>query len=158
MSKNEYTRPAMPHDNSMHLVVTLTDSLAQLPSKGSIGAAGYDLFSLETRTLAGRGGRGMFSTGLSFTVPLGTYGRIAPRSGLAVKAGIDVLAGVIDRDYTDTVRVVLINHGDEDHEVHVGDRIAQLILERIVEDAHVVEVQSLDTTIRGKGGFGSTGR
>ena len=89
---------------------------------------------------------------------VGTYGRIAPRSGLAVKNGISTGAGVVDRDYTGEVKVVLFNHSENDFEVKVGDRVAQLILEKIVEDAEVVVVESLEESARGAGGFGSTGK
>lgn len=139
------------------MFVRFNDPRAVAPSKGSVGAAGYDLYSVNECELPARGGRAMLSTGLSLTVPAGTYGRIAPRSGMAVKAGIDVLAGVVDRDYVDTVCVVLINHGHEDYRVAVGDRIAQLVLERVVDDAVVIEVSDLQVTARGLGGFGSTG-
>lgn len=98
----------------------------------------------------------MVSTGIAVTVPDGTYGRIAPRSGMAVKAGIDVLAGVVDRDYTAVVSVVLINHGATAYDVRAGDRIAQLLLERIVDNADVIAVDDLVPTARGAGGFGST--
>ena len=86
----------------------------------------------------------------------GTYGRIAPRSGLAWKKHIDVGAGVIDADYRGNVGVVLFNHGAEDLEVKVGDRVAQLILEKIAY-AEVEEVAELPETVRGAGGFGSSG-
>jgi len=89
-------------------------------------------------------------------VPEGTYGRVAPRSGLAWKHHIDVGAGVIDADYRGNVGVVLFNHSEKDFPVQVGDRVAQLILERIIVP-DVVEVQELPDTIRGAGGFGSTG-
>lgn len=99
----------------------------------------------------------MVSTDISFTVPVGTYGRIAPRSGLAVKNGIQTGAGVVDRDYTGEVKVILFNHSQKDFAIKKGDRIAQLILERIVENAQVVVVDSLEESARGAGGFGSTG-
>lgn len=89
----------------------------------------------------------------------GYYGRIAPRSGLAVKHHIDVGAGVIDADYRGNVGVVLFNHSDADFKVTAGDRVAQLILEKIITPA-VVEVDDLDalgSTARGAGGYGSTG-
>lgn len=98
----------------------------------------------------------MVATGIAFTVPDGTYGRIAPRSGMAVKAGIDVLAGVVDRDYTAAVSVILINHGSTAYNVHAGDRVAQLLLERVVDDADVIAVSDLAPTARGEDGFGST--
>lgn len=83
-------------------------------------------------------------------------GRIAPRSGLAVKHGISTGAGVIDADYRGQVKILLFNHGDKDFEVKEGDRIAQLILERIYTP-EVVEVEELEESVRGAGGFGSTG-
>jgi len=98
----------------------------------------------------------LVKTDLSIAVPAGTYGRVAPRSGLAWKHSIDVGAGVIDADYRGNVGVILFNHSDKDFKVEIGDRIAQLIIERI-ELPHVQEVDELDDTIRGGGGFGSTG-
>ena len=95
-------------------------------------------------------------TGLSISFPSGLYARIAPRSGLALKKFIDVGAGVVDSDYHGKVGVVLFNHGDQDFVVKMGDRIAQLILEKI-DTPPVEEVQGLDDTVRGTGGFGSTG-
>lgn len=88
--------------------------------------------------------------------PEGTYGRIAPRSGLAWKHSIDVGAGVIDADYRGNVGVILFNFSDKDFEVKKGDRIAQLILEKI-SYCDIVETSDLDDTSRGEGGFGSTG-
>lgn len=83
-------------------------------------------------------------------------GRIAPRSGLASKHFIDTGAGVIDADYRGQVKVLLFNHADADYEVKEGDRIAQLVLERIVTP-EVEEVKELEESVRGAGGFGSTG-
>lgn len=101
-------------------------------------------------------GKGIVKTDLSIAIPHGTYARIAPRSGLAVKNFIDTGAGVVDEDYRGAVGVVLFNHGDSDFNVKQGDRIAQLILERIMTP-EVVEVDALDETTRGAGGYGSTG-
>ena len=95
-------------------------------------------------------------TGLSISFPIGLYARIALRSGLALKKFIDVGAGVVNSDYRGEVGVVLFNHGDQDFEVKMGDRIAQLILEKI-DTLPVEEVQGLDDTVRGSGGFGSIG-
>ena len=89
-------------------------------------------------------------------VPPGCYGRIAPRSGLAVRAGVDVGGGVIDQDFRGPIGVILLNHGSGDFLVKKDDRIAQLIIEKIVS-AVPVEVDSLGTTDRDSGGFGSTG-
>jgi dUTP pyrophosphatase len=83
-------------------------------------------------------------------------GRIAPRSGLAAKHSIQTGAGVIDADYRGQVKVLLFNHGENDFEVKEGDRIAQLVLERIYTP-EVVAVEELEESVRGAGGFGSTG-
>ena len=95
-------------------------------------------------------------TGLSIPFPPGLYARIAPRSGLALKKFIAVGAGAVDSDYRGDVGVVLFNHGDQDFQIKMGDRITQLILERI-DTPPVQEVQDLAGTERGTGGFGSTG-
>jgi len=128
---------------------------AVLPASGSAQAAGYDLASSETVAIW-PGGTQVVKTGLSISVPHLTYGRVAPRSGLAVKNQIAVNAGVIDEDYRGEVGVVLVNHGKSVFHVNPGDRIAQLVLEKI-EKPEVVEVDNLDETERGAGGYGSTG-
>merc|ERR1719319_237928 len=89
-------------------------------------------------------------------IPHGTYARLAPRSGLAWKHGIDVFAGVIDADYRGEVKVILYNTQDEAFTVKTGDRIAQLILEQIATP-EVAVVEDLEASVRGSGGFGSTG-
>jgi dUTP pyrophosphatase len=132
-------------------------------------------------------GKALVPTDLSIAIPEGTYARVgesslsisrflfvgfffffwlfnemslcgsvAPRSGLAWKHSIDVGAGVIDADYRGPVGVILFNHADVDFEVKAGDRIAQLIIEKIMTP-DVMEVEDLDSTVRGEGGFGSTG-
>ena len=128
---------------------------ATMPTRGSPLSAGYDLSSSET-TVISAGCRGIVKTDLRIACPEGTYGRIAPRSGLAVKKFIDVGAGVVDADYRGDVGVVLFNFGTEDFKIERGDRIAQLILEKIsMVDVKIVE--ELSETSRGEGGFGSTG-
>lgn len=101
-------------------------------------------------------GKALVKTDIQIEVPFGTYGRVAPRSGLAHKNFIDVGAGVIDQDYRGNVGVILFNHSEVDFDVKKGDRIAQLICERIVYPT-LVQVDSLTDTARGAGGFGSTG-
>ncbi|XP_028773824.1 deoxyuridine 5'-triphosphate nucleotidohydrolase-like [Neltuma alba] len=128
---------------------------AVLPSRASSLSAGYDLSSAVETKVPARG-KALVATDLSIAIPEGTYARIAPRSGLAWKHSIDVGAGVIDADYRGPVGVILFNHSDADFEVKIGDRIAQLIIERIMTP-EVEEVQDLDSTARGEGGFGSTG-
>jgi dUTP pyrophosphatase len=129
---------------------------ARLPTRGSDGAVGYDLYSSEDATVPCQAGRALVSTGIALSIPDGLYGRVAPRSGLAVKHCINVGAGVIDPDYTGEVKVVLFNHGTEDFEIKKGDRIAQLVLERC-ETPMIKEIGLLEETLRGDGGFGSTG-
>ncbi|CAH9062624.1 unnamed protein product [Cuscuta europaea] len=128
---------------------------AVLPSRGSPLSVGYDLSSAAEAKVPARG-KSLIPTDLSIAVSPGTYARIAPRSGLAWKNSIDVGAGVIDADYRGPVGVILFNHSEIDFEVKVGDRIAQLIIERIATP-EVEEVEDLDSTVRGSGGFGSTG-
>lgn len=128
---------------------------AKAPIKGSEQAAGYDLFSAEVAVIK-PGGRVCIKTDLELSIPFGCYGRIAPRSGLAAKYGIDVGAGVVDSDYRGNVTALLFNFGTKDFHVTRGDRIAQLILEKI-HHAELVEVKYLDSTARGNNGFGSTG-
>lgn len=136
------------------LKVSKLNTEAVLPAKGSDKAAGYDLSSLESRNL-NPGERHLFKTGLSFEIPTGMYGRIAPRSGLAFKSGIDVMAGVIDEDYRGEVGVILINLGQTNKLISPGDKIAQIIFE-FYNDVEVIEANSLQSTERGAGGFGST--
>ena len=125
------------------------------PSRGSEFSAGYDLYASESVVVKSRD-RALVPTGIAISVPSGTYGRIAPRSGLAVKHGIDVGAGVIDEDFCGEVKIVMFNHGDTDYTINASDRVAQLILEKI-ETPAVLEVRELQKTTRGSLGFGSTG-
>ena len=128
---------------------------AKIPSKATIEAAGYDIYALENCTVP-KQGKLLVATGISMAIPVGYYGRVAPRSGLAVKNFIDVGAGVIDSDYRGEVKVLLFNFNVEDFEIKSGDRIAQLIIERVCP-TEILEVEDLDATDRGEGGFGSTG-
>jgi dUTP pyrophosphatase len=125
------------------------------PAYSSAGAAGADLFASETAELA-PGGRAAVSTGLFLAIPPGYAGLVWPRSGLAIRSGIDTLAGVIDSDYRGEVRVVLVNHGEETVTIRPGDRIAQLLVQPVSRATFETE-SSLSDTDRGEGGFGSTG-
>lgn len=140
----------------MIITVTKIHDMATGPSKGSFGAAGWDLSSCETTMVPARG-RKLVNTGLVFTIPMGLYGRVAPRSGLALRKGIDVGAGVIDPDYCGPVGVLLFNHSDEDVIVDVGDRIAQIIFTKIETTSTLVESDEVMETRRGRKGWGSTG-
>jgi len=125
------------------------------PVKGSPLAAGFDLQSAYDYIVEPQE-KALVKTDIAIKVPEGCYGRIAPRSGLAVKKFIDVGAGVVDRDYRGNVGVVLFNFGKEPFEIKKGDRIAQLILEKVLELNECEEVENLDETERGSDGFGST--
>jgi len=127
-----------------------------LPEYASAGAAGADLRASDA-ALIPPGGRAAVPTALRLQIPPGHVGLVWPRSGLAVRHGIDTLAGVIDSDYRGEVRVVLVNHGTESFTVERGDRVAQLLVQP-VERAAFVAAPSVDETGRGGGGFGSTGR
>ena len=129
---------------------------ASLPKKGRVGDAGWDLSSVEDVIIPPQSWK-LVDTGLGIVVPDGTYGRIAPRSGVSTK-GISVNAGVIDKTYRGNCKVLLVNHSTTSNfTILKGDRIAQLILEKIVDDCEVVEVDELDETIIGDNGFGSSG-
>jgi len=149
------TNPPPTTPEICSLKVKLLSPTAKLPTKGTNEAAGYDLSSDEDLTIP-KGKHALVKTNISISVPSGTYGRVAPRSGLALKHGINVGAGVIDADYTGPVGVILFNHGSDDFKIAKGDRIAQLVLEKI-SNQPIIQVQDLTDTIRGKSGFGSTG-
>jgi dUTP pyrophosphatase len=148
-------RTKMP-SSSIVMKYTKVVPEAYPPTKGSVKAAGYDLKSAYDCTVPARG-KALVDTGIKVQLPEGCYGRIAPRSGLAVKNFIDVGAGVVDEDYRGVIKVVLFNHSDSAFEVKSGDRIAQFICERIYYP-DLEEVKELTETERGEGGFGSTGK
>ena len=128
---------------------------AKVPTRGSAKAAGWDLYSIENQIIPSRGQK-VIDTGIAVAIPDEAYGRVAPRSGLAVKAAISVGAGVIDSDYRGSIKVLLMNNAEIDFVVHKGDRIAQLIFEQILVNS-LEEVDTLDSTSRDIKGFGSTG-
>lgn len=146
----------MSDSEQFTLNVKKLHAAAQLPLRGSTWAAGADLHCVEAFTLK-PGERRAIPTGLALAIPTGFYGRIAPRSGWAAKHGIDTLAGIIDADYRGEVLVLLINLGHEPFTAQAGERIAQLIIERVALCAYAW-AETLDDTERGAGGFGSTGR
>jgi dUTP pyrophosphatase len=146
-----------------HRLIIATKRLtntAILPTSGSEYAIGLDLYAdgdENTVHLVASHGRAVISTGIAMAIPVGFYGRVAPRSGLALKNGIDVLAGVIDSDYRGEICVLLINHSINPVRFKAGDRVAQLIIER-AELSRAEEVTKfLEETSRGANGFGSTG-
>jgi dUTP pyrophosphatase len=133
-----------------------------LPAYETAQAAGMDLRAAvpddEPLTLR-PGSRFPVPTGLAFALPPGFEGQVRPRSGLAFKHGVTCLntPGTVDADYRGEVKVILVNHGEEDFVIRRGERIAQLVIAPVVQ-ATWVEVESLEETARGAGGFGSTGR
>ena len=120
------------------------------------GDAGADLKASERNKVPARG-KCIVSTGLHIALPAGHVGLIWPRSGLAVKHSIDCGAGVIDAQYRGEIKVLLFNHSDKDFSIEPGDRIAQLLIQK-VESIRFLQVNSLDNTERNEEGFGSTGK
>jgi len=128
-----------------------------LPAYATDGAAGMDVVSAEDVTLA-PGARHAVATGLALAIPAGYEIQVRPRSGLALKHGVTVpnTPGTIDSDYRGELKVIMINHGAAAFEIRRGDRVAQLVLAPVTRGAWL-EVNELDETVRGEGGFGSTG-
>jgi dUTP pyrophosphatase len=127
-----------------------------LPEYASPSAAGADLRASARVTLA-PGEIALVPTGIALALPPGHVGLVWPRSGLAVRHGLDTLAGVIDADYRGEVRVALVNHGSEPVTLEAGERIAQLLVQPVAR-VTFARAAALDDTSRGTGGFGSTGR
>ena len=131
-----------------------------LPAYAKPGDAGCDLLAAETVVLAAAGGRAMVPTGIAVAIPPGYAGFVQPRSGLALRHGVTCVnsPGLIDSGYRDELRVLLLNTDPtEPYEIQRGDRIAQLVIQR-VSVAEWDEVDALDETERGLGGFGHSGR
>ncbi len=142
------------------VLVLKMDSELELPRYAHLGDAGADLLAREGVTLAPCGGRGIVPTGVALAIPEGYAGFVQPRSGLAMKHGVTCLntPGLIDSGYRGEVRVLLVNTDPVSaYEVHRGDRIAQLVIQR-VERADFLQVDELPGSARGAGGFGHTGR
>jgi len=133
------------------------DAELPLPRYARDGDAGLDLHAAESVTLP-PGGRLAVRTGIAVAIPEGVAGFVLPRSGLALRSGLTILnaPGLIDAGYRGELQVLLVNHGAVDVTVQRGDRIAQLVVQR-VERAELVEVEELPESERGPGGFGSTG-
>jgi dUTP pyrophosphatase len=145
---------------TVSIPVVRIDPDLPLPSYARVGDAGADLVARHGVTLAPGGGRAAVATGIALAIPVGYAGFVQPRSGLALRHGVTCLntPGLIDAGYRDEIAVLLVNtDADVVYEVHRGDRIAQLVIQR-VETAAFVEVGELSDSERGLGGFGSTGR
>lgn len=138
------------------LKVRLLSTQAQLPVKGSAQAAGFDIFSAED-TILQAGTHQLIYTDIAVEIPQSLYGQLKPRSRLALKHRLSVDGGVIDSDYRAEVGVMLENKSDEDHVIHCGDRIAQLIIFELPL-VTIEQSEHLTTTAKNTGGFGSTGK
>lgn len=144
----------------LRVPVVRLDPDLDLPTYAHPGDAGADLRARDDTLIPAGGGRALVATGMALALPSGVAGFVQPRSGLALRHGVTVLntPGLIDSGYRDEVKVLLVNlDPDEDHQVRRGDRIAQLVIQR-VERAVLTPVDALDASARGTGGFGSTGR
>ena len=141
----------------MKIPVQPSDAMFHLPRHAHPGDAGADLTAAEGTVIA-PGERSLVGTGLAVAIPDGHAGLVMPRSGLAIREGVTVVnaPGLIDAGYRGEVKVALINHGTEEFVVERGDRIAQLVIVAVPE-VEFIAVESLETSARGEGGFGSTG-
>jgi dUTP pyrophosphatase len=128
---------------------------AKCPTRGLDKAAGWDLYNTQEKEIPS-GGHSLITTGISITIPQGTYTQIVPRSGLVVKNMIAIGVGVIDADYRGEVKVLLFNHGKQPFLIKDGDQIAQMILEKY-KKTEIEETEDLKETTRGTKGFGSSG-
>ena len=159
MSSSNPTDPPKSSDPAVPVLVRRLPHFEglTLPAYATAGAAGMDVLAAEDVTLE-PGARHAVATGLALAIPAGFEIQVRPRSGLALKHGISVpnTPGTIDSDYRGELKVILINLGASAFEVRRGDRIAQLVLAPVVR-ASWLKVDELDATMRGEGGFGSTG-
>ena len=145
---------------SVSIDIVRLDPDLPLPAYAHAGDAGADLLAREAVVLAAGGGRALVPTGVAVALPEGTAGLVMPRSGLALRHGVTVLntPGLIDAGYRGELKVLLVNTDPtDDYRIERGDRIAQLVVQR-VERVELVEVDELPTSSRDAGGFGSTGR
>lgn len=130
---------------------------AIMPKRQSLSAAGYDLYSDQDNKIIKAGEHELIKTNIAMKIPVGYYGRVASRSSLSYKYNLEVGAGVIDADYRGGIGVILRNHSKKNYVFNHGDRIAQLIITKII-CPELEEVDELDSTERGSGGYGSTGK
>jgi|APGre2960657373_1045057.scaffolds.fasta_scaffold07482_2 dUTP pyrophosphatase len=142
----------------MDFKVAFTHPDARAPYRARSNDAGFDLFAVESQRVES-GKQCIVETGIAIQIPDDCYARVAPRSGLAARYSIATLAGVVDASYRDSIKVILFNHGPVDHYILKGDRIAQIIFERIYAppELQIVTRDELNDTSRGLNGFGSSG-
>ena len=135
--------------------INLLHAQAQIPQRGSYESAGLDLHTVDSITIP-PGHRALLRTGFAMSMPQGYVGLIWPRSKLAAKMGIDVLAGVVDSDYRGEVMISLLNTGLDPVEIKTGDKVAQMIIQKHHSDMQILIVDNLDKTMRGKAGVNSS--
>ncbi len=140
----------------MELKILKLKEAGKAPTFAHPGDAGADLYAVE-ETIIAPNSRGLISTGIAMEIPEGYVGLIWDKSGLAVKAGITTLAGVIDAGYRGEVSIAVFNTTNEPYTFHAGDKVAQILIQKI-EHPNFVSVDTLSDTSRADGGFGSTGR
>ena len=159
--KHEYAKFMQKRDEGLRILIQHTDDAYDLPlpKRQTPGSAGIDLHAnVHEPTIIKKGQRVLIPTGNKIALPIGYEAQVRPRSGLAFNFGVTVLntPGTVDADYRGELCVLLINHGDEDFIVQRGDRVAQLIIAKVAM-AEFCEVEELPDTLRGAGGYGSTG-
>jgi len=140
----------------MKIKIVKINKNAKIPSYVHDGDAGMDLFSCVDETILPKE-RKVIATGISLEIPDGYVGLIWDKSGLAVKSGIKTMAGVIDSTYRGEILIAIYNTSDETHSIKKGDKVAQMLIQK-VENPELVEVKNISQTNRGTGGFGSTGK
>ena len=160
---NDFVKQVMQirEDFPMTACVVRLDKEIPLPKYQTSESAGMDLHAAieDETTLPPNGGRAIIPTGIRIAIPSGYEMQIRPRSGLAAKHGVTVInaPGTVDSDYRSEVGVILINHSDTPYTINRGDRIAQAVFSQVYQ-IELIETEELDTTTRGNGGFGSTGK
>ena len=154
--KSRKHRAPFPTWNGPVLNVKKLHENATVPTKANGSDAGYDLYALEG-AIIDKHCHKLIKTGIAMEIPDGYVGLIWPRSGLAYKYGLDVFAGVIDSSYRGDIGVILYNSQYSNYNLEKGDRIAQILFQK-VEDFDLNLVENLDDTKRGTGGFGSSGK
>ena len=135
--------------------INLLSPNANIPSRGSDESAGLDICTIESVTITA-GQRALLKTGIAMSMPIGYVGLIWPRSKLAAKMGVDVLAGVVDSDYRGEIMVSLLNTGQDAVELRSGDKVAQMIIQKHFSDMEIEVVDDLDRTMRGYSGVNSS--
>ena len=135
--------------------INLLSPNANIPSRGSDESAGLDICTIESVTITA-GQRALLKTGIAMSMPRGYVGLIWPRSKLAAKMGVDVLAGVVDSDYRGEIMVSLLNTGQDAVELRSGDKVAQMIIQKHFSDMEIRVVDDLDRTMRGYSGVNSS--